>query len=296
MTESKRISSSDKSKIVEQIGQQRLKVIETLRDVKYKIAIMSGKGGVGKSTITANLALTLSSEGYKIGVLDADINGPSISKLLDVKNRGLSESETGLLPAEGKNGIKVVSIDLLLDKDDSPIAWKGPMESSAIWRGSMEMGVVREFLSDILWGELDFLFIDLPPGTSDKALIVSQLIPDLTGAIAVTIPSDLSRSIVQRSVRLAEKLEIPIIGIVENMSSFHCPECGTDTPLFEDDGGMTEDIGLPVLGNVPFHRQILLQERGGSSKDEGAPLKAFSDIVKNLKDYLEYKDHLLEMI
>lgn len=288
-------SLTDSSGIVEQIGEQHARVAARMEGIRHKIAVMSGKGGVGKSTVSANLAITLAGKGYKVGILDTDINGPSISQLLGVKGGSLKKGEDGFIPAEGVNGIKVASIDLLLERADSPVAWKGPVGSSSVWRGSMEMGVVREFLSDIAWGELDFLIIDLPPGTSDKALIVSQLIPDFTGAVAVTIPSDLSRAVVKKSVILAEKLDIPMIGIIENMSVYCCPDCGSESSLFEDSGAMTEDIGIPVLGAVPFDRQILLQERGGISGG-GSGKKAFSDIVKNLLDYLEYKDDLLAKI
>jgi ATP-binding protein involved in chromosome partitioning len=159
--------------------------------IKRKLVVLSGKGGVGKSTVTANLAIALASQGYtdRVGVLDADITGPTIPKMLGVRGLGLGVDEPGILPARGPLGTKVVSMDFLLPSDETPVIWRGPLKSMAI----------RQFLSEVMWGELDFLLVDLPPGTGDEALTVMQSIPNITGVVIVTIPSEVSQLVVKQS-------------------------------------------------------------------------------------------------
>ena len=189
-----------------------------MRKIKHKIAVISGKGGVGKSTVTANLAIAFATHGYvnSVGILDADITGPCIPKILGIKGQKLRAGPPGIFPALGPLGIRVVSMDFLLPKE----------ESAVIWRGPLKMRAIQQFLSDIVWGELDFLFIDLPPGTGDEPLSVMQLLPDMDGVVIATIPSEVSQMVVKKAVTFARQLNIPIIGILENMSlGVLMPEC-----------------------------------------------------------------------
>ena len=220
--------------------QQNLK--NRMAKIKHKIAIISGKGGVGKSTVTVNLATAFAMQGKRVGVLDADIHGPSVPKLLGLEGQQVESGPTGALPVNGPLGMKVMSIDFFL-----------PEQAPTIWRGPLKMRAIRQFLSDIEWGELDFLFIDLPPGTGDEPLSIAQLLPDIDGVVIVTMPSGLSSSIVKKAITFAERLKMPIIGVVENMSGFVCPHCGKKTEIFQSGGGkkMSEETGVPFLGSIP---------------------------------------------
>jgi ATP-binding protein involved in chromosome partitioning len=203
--------------------EQKLKL--KLSKIKHKIAVISGKGGVGKSTVTANLAMAFAMQGHrdKVGVLDADIHGPCIPKMLGLKGQTLIGGPGGMLfPVTGKLGIKVVSMDFLLPNDEAPVIWRGPLK----------MKIIQQFLSDVTWGDLDYLLVDLPPGTGDEPLSVIQLIPDMDGVIIVTMPSEVSEAVVKKSVSFAKQVGIPVIGIIENMSGFVCPECGAKIDVF----------------------------------------------------------------
>jgi ATP-binding protein involved in chromosome partitioning len=219
-------------------------------DVRYKINVLSGKGGVGKSVVTANLALALASRGRRglVGILDADITGPTIPKLLNLRGRELLAGPNGIEPIIGPLDVKVVSMDYLLPNDYTPVIWRGPLKSSAI----------KQFLGDIDWGKLDFLFIDLPPGTGDEPLTIAQSIPNITGAIIVTIPSEVSQIVVRRAVGFCRVLNIPIIGVVENMSGFVCPNCGAEVDIFMRGGGerIALEMGLDFLGRIPLDRRL----------------------------------------
>lgn len=265
---------------------QRLKL--KLDKIKHKIAVISGKGGVGKSTVTVNLAMAFATQGHKdkVGVLDADIHGPCIPKMLGLKGQTLIGGPGGLLfPVLGKMGIKVVSMDFLLPNDEAPVIWRGPLK----------MRVIQQFLSDVTWGDLDFLFIDLPPGTGDEPLSVIQLIPGMDGVVIVTMPSDLSQTVVRKAVSFAKQLGVPVIGIIENMSGYVCPECGAKVDIFKSGGGkkITEDLSVPYLGSIPLDPNIC------SNSDDGLPFifenktspatKAFEEIVKKIKQFLENK-------
>lgn len=195
--------------------------LRKLNKVDQVIAVMSGKGGVGKSTVTALLAGHLVKQGLNIGILDADITGPSIPKLLGLGSGGLRGSEQGILPACTPNGIKVVSTNLLLQDEDTPTIWRGPLIS----------GTINQFWSNSIWGKLDVLLVDLPPGTSDAALTVMQSLP-VTSVVLVTTPQDLATMVVKKAVHMVQMLKVPIVGLVENMSSFKCPDCGSVHQLF----------------------------------------------------------------
>ena len=268
--------------------QERLKV--RMSKVKHKIAVISGKGGVGKSLVTVNLAMAFAIQGYayKVGVLDADIHGPCVPKMLGMKGQRLQVGPPGAFPAVGPMGIKVVSMDFLLPSDESPVIWRGPLK----------MGVIRQFLSEIVWGDLDFLFIDLPPGTGDEPLSVIQLLPELDGVIIVTIPSEVSRDVVKKAVTFARMVGAPIIGIIENMSGFTCPKCGEETSIFGVGGGekIAEEMKILLLGKIPIDPRI------SEDSDKGVPFivghmgtpaaKAFKDIVKKVENCLKHKKEL----
>lgn len=256
--------------------QQRLE--ERMSQIKHKIAIISGKGGVGKSTVTANLAAALAKQGFKVGILDADIHGPSIPRLLGLEGRQVKSSLTGVFPVDGQLGIKVMSIDFFTG-DQAP----------TIWRGPLKMRAIKQFLADVIWGELDFLLIDLPPGTGDEPLSVAQLLPGMDGVIIVTMPSVLSSAIVKKAITFAERLNMPIIGVVENMSGFICPHCGKKTEIFQSGGGlkMAQDAKVTFLGSIPIDPKV------GADADKGSPFvishpeseasKVFNQIVSKVE-------------
>jgi len=264
--------------------QQRLK--QNISKIKHKIAVISGKGGVGKSTVTVNLATAFALQGYanRVGILDADIHGPSVPKMLGLRGQRLPVLPAGtIFPVIGPLGMKVVSMDFLLPSDDSPVIWRGPLKMRAI----------QQFLSDITWGELDFLFVDLPPGTGDEPLSIMQLIPDMEGVVIVTIPSEVSQIVVKKAVTFARKLNIPVIGIVENMSGFVCPKCGAEVNIFKTGGGrkIAEELDVPFLGGIPIDPEICVDSDEGKPFIVGHPespaSKAFMDIVKKIERYLE---------
>lgn len=276
--------------IVQQVLGQLQAVQSRMQRVRHKVAVMSGKGGVGKSSVTVNLALCLARQGKKVGILDVDISGPCIPKMMGIQGRQPSITSEGVQPAVGRHGIKVASMDLLLPQEEAPVMWKGLWEDSAVWRGTVEMSVIREMISDVAWGELDLLLIDMPPASSDKPPVIAQLIPDLDGALIVTIPSEISQFIVRKSVVfLNRELKIPMLGLIENMSGAICPHCGEGIELFEGPShpqGLLETMGLPLLGRIPFDRRIAsAADRGQSFMDQhpATPAgQAFQAIAKTL--------------
>lgn len=215
--------------------------------IKKVIAVSSGKGGVGKSSVTAMLAVLLSRRGYRVGVLDADITGPSIPKAFGI-TRKAKGSEMGILPEETAMGIKVMSINLLLEKEDQPVVWRGPVLA----------GAVTQFWTDVVWGELDVLFIDMPPGTGDVPLTVYQSIP-VDGTVIVSTPQSLVQMVVGKAHKMAGLLDIPVLGMVENMSYVVCPDCGKRITLFGDENGLTraaEGMGVPLLTRLPMNGDV----------------------------------------
>ncbi len=263
---------------------QKQKIDEHLGKIKHKIAIISGKGGVGKSTVTANLAMAFAMDGNKIGVLDADIHGPCIPKMLGLKGQKLKGDKKGeFSPVTGSLGIKVASMDFLLENDETPVIWRGPLK----------MRLIQQFISDIAWGELDYLFVDLPPGTGDEPLSVMQLIPDMDGVVIVTMPSEVSEAVVKKSVTFAKQVGIPVIGIVENMSGFVCPECGKKIDIFKSGGGkrITQKLDVPYLGTIPIDPKVCNDSDNGmsfiSEKSDSPTVEAFRDIINKIKQTLK---------
>ena len=218
-------------------------IMKRLATVKHRIAIVSGKGGVGKSTIAASLAVSLSMMGYKVGVLDADVSGPNIPHLLGVEGHKLMGSEEGIEPAVSRNGVKVVSSEMVLEKSDTPMLWRGPMRTT----------LVRQFVADVNWGSLDYLLVDLPPGTGDEPMSVMQMIP-LDGVIIVSTSSNLSVLDVSKIINMAKNLEVPILGLIENMSYLACPDCNKKIRLFGESKveKLAKKYGVPMLGEVPL--------------------------------------------
>jgi len=245
------------------------------RAIKKVIGIVSGKGGVGKSLVTSSLAVLTRKKGYKVGILDADITGPSIPKMFGVSNRALA-SEEGILPEKTQNDIKIMSINLLLDDENAPVIWRGPLVSS----------VVKQFWNDVIWGDIDYLFIDMPPGTSDVVLTVFQTIP-LDGIIVVTTPQDLVHMIVRKAYNMAKKMRVPVLGIVENMRYVKCPHCSEKIEVFgkshiED---IAKTLDIEVFGRMPID-PVLAEacDKGEVEKlDRDYLAQAVDYIVRNLK-------------
>jgi ATP-binding protein involved in chromosome partitioning len=265
--------------------EQQRKVKMKMGKIKHKIAVISGKGGVGKSTVTVNLAMAFAIQGNtdKIGVLDADITGPCVPKIIGLKGERLQAGPAGIFPALGPLGINVVSMDFLLPSEETPVIWRGPLKMRAI----------QQFLSDIVWGELEFLFIDLPPGTGDEPLSIMQLLPEMDGVVIVTIPSEVSQIVVKKAVTFSRRLNIPIIGIVENMSGFVCPKCGEEIHIFSIGGGqkIAEDLDVPFLGSIPIDPNICYDSDSGKPfivEHRNSPAtKAFMKIVKRVEAFIK---------
>jgi ATP-binding protein involved in chromosome partitioning len=252
-----------------------------LPGVKHKIVVMSGKGGVGKSTVAVNLAMALVKQGRTVGVLDADLHGPSVPKMLGCPDAQLHVVGEKILPAEPVPRLKVVSVAYLATEKDAPVVWRGPVK----------MGALKQFIEEVAWGKLDYLIIDLPPGTGDEPLSIAQLIPDPDGAIIVTTPQDVALISVKKSVRFAKMLNLKVIGLVDNMNGYICPKCGEPADLFGGDLAldMAKEYGIPYLGKVPLHAAVA---HGGEDGvpfvlSSGPATEAFEDIVANVIDVVE---------
>jgi ATP-binding protein involved in chromosome partitioning len=254
------------SELLEQVLDQHARLRERLAGVGAVVGVVSGKGGVGKSFVTAGLAATLASEGRRVGVVDADLNGPSMARMLGVRGATLGDGAHGVTPARGAEGVRVVSMELLQGSEDAPLQWRGPGGHDWIWQSSVETSALREFLGDVAWGELDVLLVDVPPGT-DKIRRLLELVPGLHAAVVVTTPGVMSEAVVARSLRLLSEQGIDPIGVVENMAGFRCPDCGAVHPLFP--GGaeetLAERFGVPLWASLP------LDPEAGRAMDAGAP-------------------------
>ena len=255
----KDIAGDGGSNIAGQVEAQLAKLKARLASVRYVVAVLSGKGGVGKSAITANLASRFALNGWKVGVLDADLNGPTMAKMLGVRGQKLVVAADGVEPPATALGVKVMSMDLLLPSDATPLTWDAPTQAEAyLWRGAMEANALREFLADTRWGELDALLLDLPPGT-DRLATVASLVPELAGSVIVTIPSDVSHLVVKKSITVAAQTKAPILGLVENMAGlFPGPDAAE----------LARDAGIPFLGSVPFDPAL------AAACDHGKPFVA----------------------
>lgn len=258
---------------------------ENMKKIKYKLLVMSGKGGVGKSTLAVNLTYGLFVRGFRVGILDADLHGPSIPAMLGLEDSQLKVKDGKIEPFQVAEGFKVISTGCDKRKKDTAIIWRGPMK----------MGVIQQLLGDVNWGELDFLIVDSPPGTGDEPLSIAQLIPDINGVVIVTTPQEIALLDSRKSVNFANQLGIPIAGIIENMSGFVCPNCGTSSNLFSYGGGerAAEELNVPFLGRIPLDPEVV---KGG---DDGYPLLKDQDsgqtgeivwgIVKQVISFVEGK-------
>ncbi len=237
------IAGDGGSNIVGQVEAQQARLRARLAGVRALVAVVSGKGGVGKSSVTANLAAACTLDGWRVGVLDADLNGPSMAKMLGVRGQKLVVRDGAVEPPRNALGVAVMSMDLLLPSDAAPLRWDATTQDEAhTWRGTMEANALREFLADTAWGALDLLLLDLPPGT-DRLMTVASLVPVLSGTVVVTIPSDVSQLVVRRSLTVAREIRAPVLGLVENMAGlFSGP----------DASALAADAGIPFLGRVAF--------------------------------------------
>jgi len=255
----KDIAGDGGSNIAGQVEAQQGRLKRRLESVRAIVAIVSGKGGVGKSTLTASLACAFALDGLKVGVLDADLNGPTQAKVLGVRGRRLTVADGVVEPPATNLGVKVMSMDLLLPTDSAPLIWDAPVQDEAhTWRGAMEANALREFLADTNWGALDLLLLDLPPGT-DRLSTIASLVPVLSGIVVVTIPSDVSHLVVRRSITAAANTRAPVLGLVENMSGLF---------VGPDAARLAADAGIPFLGSVPFDRALAV------AGDQGDPFVA----------------------
>ena len=284
----KQIHFSDDAQVMKQLVDKSLQVKIRMGPIRRKIAVMSGKGGVGKSTTTVNLALAFARKGYKVGVLDVDLNGPCIPHMFGVSGP-FEFTPEGVLPKVGPYGIKIASMDFFLKHKGSPVRWKGPMDLSPIFLGMLEMNVIRDFLSDILWGDIDFLFVDLPPGAAaDKPPVIASYLPELDGAVVVTTPSEVAKSVVFKSIVYARDIGMKIIGLIENMGSSLCPTCQTAVPLFE--GGcedLAQALNVTLLGKIPFDPKLAQSSDAGILLAADHPIsKQFDGIVGQIETRL----------
>ena len=253
---------------------KRLK--KRMANVKNKIIVMSGKGGVGKTTVAVNLAYELSTHGYDTGILDVDIHGPNIAKMLGVEGKRLYGSESGIEPFPVSSNLRAVSVAMLMENKDQPIVWRGPLK----------MITIKQFLSEVNWGKLDYLIIDSPPGTGDEPLSVCQLIPDISGAIIVTTSQGVAILDSRKSILFAKELGVDVIGVIENMSGFLCPHCKKEIDLFGKGGGKKAalELKVPFLGKIPIDPEIV------TSSDSGMPFIHFkkeSITAQKMRDIVE---------
>jgi ATP-binding protein involved in chromosome partitioning len=268
------IAGDGGSNIAGQVEAQQGKLRQRLESVRAVIAVVSGKGGVGKSAITASLACCFALDGWRVGVLDADLNGPTQAKVLGVRGRKLVVAPGGVEPPSSELGIKVMSMDLLLDGDATPLTWDAAVQEEAhTWRGAMEANAVREFLADTNWGVLDALLLDLPPGT-DRLATVASLAP-LSGIVVVTIPSDVAQLVVRRSITVATQSRAPVLGLIENMAGLFP---GPDASRLAADGG------IPFLGSVPFDPELALAADRGEAFVARAPERAAAQALRAIAD------------
>ncbi len=236
---------------------RRQAIAQRMCHIGRKILVLSGKGGVGKSTVAVNTAVSLMLEGKKVGLMDIDIHGPSIPKLLNINSVPVSSSKDSIEPVTAAGGLKVLSVGFFLQNRDDAVIWRGPMK----------FGMIRQFLSDVEWGDLDYLIVDSPPGTGDEPLAIAELIGDVDGAIIVTTPQAIAIDDVRRSINFCRQLKVPVTGVVENMCGFVCPHCGEETDIFKRGGGaaMADQMKVPYLGAIPIDPDIV------EASDNGTP-------------------------
>jgi ATP-binding protein involved in chromosome partitioning len=265
---------TNEGKILEQENHIR----DKMAFIKHKLVVISGKGGVGKTSVSVNLAYALSLADKDVAILDIDIHGPNIAKMLGIEDQSMHGSEFGIQPVKVKHNLSAVSVALAGYNPDQPIIWRGPMKTA----------IIRQFLSDVNWGKLDYLIIDSPPGTGDEPLSVCQLIPDLTGAIVVTTPQDVAVMDARKSIQFAKELNIPVVGVVENMSGFICPHCGAETDIFKKGGGekAAQEMEVLFLGRVPLQPELV------EYADQGSPFVSLKSQTKAAESFVAIVDKI----
>jgi len=266
-------SAADKCTQEEKERHEERRLKETLFHIRHKLMVMSGKGGVGKTTVAVNLAAALAMEGHRVGLLDADIHGPNVPRMLGLDFHWVEGSKEGLRPVEAFPDLKVISMALISRNPDSPIVWRGPIKHN----------VIKQFLSDVQWGDLDFLVVDLPPGTGDEPLSVAHLIGQVDGSIIVTTPQDVALLDSRKAVGFSRLLHIPVLGIVENMSGLVCPHCSREIPLFKVGGGekAAQELKVDFLGRIPIEPDMV------ECCDNGRPLVIAKPYSRAKKAYQE---------
>ena len=266
---------------------ERQAIARRMCKIKNKVLVLSGKGGVGKSTVAVNLAYSLSRAGHKVGVMDVDIHGPNAHKMLGAEKANLAVMGTSIRPASAGTNLKLMSIAFLLRQETDAVIWRGPLK----------MGLIKQFLRDVDWGDLDYLIIDAPPGTGDEPLSVAQLIPDLNGALVVTTPQEVSILDVKKSITFCRQLKLPVLGIVENMSGFICPHCKERVDIFKSGGGeeLARSMDIPFLGSIPLDADVVRRSDRGETvlktEPEGDAAKAFEQMRLNLEKVLKKGGH-----
>lgn len=252
---------------------------EKYKGVKHTILVMSGKGGVGKSTVAVNLAVSLANLGKKVGIIDADINGPDDPKMLGVDKEQIYANDKGIIPAETRYGVSIISMAFLLQTEDTPV----------IWRGALRHKAVQQFLEDVVWDNKDYVIMDFPPGTGDEALTVAQLIPDAEGVVIVATPQEIALLDVRKAINFAGQLKLKVLGVIENMSGFVCPHCGEELQLFGHGGAeaVAKKMGVDFLGRIPFTIGVV------ENADNGIPGvtvdKKFAEEFSSIADALVKK-------
>lgn len=264
-----------------QLKEQEERLKQKMTRIKHSFIVMSGKGGVGKTSVAVNLSYALSQGGKEVGILDVDIHGPNIAMMLGVQKESLYNMGSGIQPVEVTPHLKAVSLALTGHESDMPVIWRGPMKAA----------VIRQFLSDVNWGDLDYLIVDSPPGTGDEPLSICQHIPNISGAVIVTTPQDVAVLDARKSVQFAKELKIPIAGVIENMSGYVCPHCGKEAPLFKRGGGerAAQELGVPFLGRIPFDPELVELSDAGkpfvSFSADSPSARAFREIVSSIERF-----------
>ena len=238
------------------------------KGVKHTIMVMSGKGGVGKSTVAVNLAVTLALQGLKVGVIDADINGPDDPKMLGVDKEKVYADESGISPVDTKYGVKVISMGFLLPTE----------ETAVVWRGALRHKAIQQFIEDVVWKDMDYVILDLPPGTGDEALSISQIVPEVEGVVIVITPQDVALLDARKAINFADQMKIKVLGVIENMSGFVCPHCGEISYIFKTGGGekAAKDHNVPFLGRIPLSQDVV------ETADEGVPIVTRNEKMKEI--------------
>ena len=264
------------------ISEGDFKLQESLGKIKHVVIVMSGKGGVGKSTVSSNIAATLSMMGYQTGLMDVDITGPNIPKMFGIEDEKLDVVDEKLIPVLVPPSLKVISMAFLLPSKDDAVVWRGPVKMTAI----------RQFIEDVNWGSLDYLVVDMPPGTGDEAISIIQLIPKADGMVIVTTPQDVALLDSRKSITFSAQANIPIIGLVENMSGFICPHCGEKTDIFKSGGGLAtaKNMNIQFLGAVPIEPKIVM------SGDSGMPIVIDDPDSVSAKTFREITEKIVKTV